>query len=64
MLFCIASGTNWHNSGLRHMMARQLLIRGLMDREAAGSYVLTGQGRAVLERLMMQAGTRGYFHCG
>jgi hypothetical protein len=36
------------------------LIRGLIDRQAAGSFTLTDQGRAVLEALMMRAATRSW----
>jgi Mn-dependent DtxR family transcriptional regulator len=34
-------------------------IRGLIERQAAGSFTLTAEGRAVLEALMMRAATRG-----
>jgi predicted transcriptional regulator len=60
MLFCIASATDWQKAaGLTHTVARRLMIRGLIDRQAADTYVLTDQGRAVLEALMMRAATRG-----
>jgi hypothetical protein len=44
---------------LTKVVARQLLIRSLIDRAAAGSFTLTNQGRAVLEALLMRAATRG-----
>ena len=60
MLFCIASATDWQKAaGLTHTVARRLMIRGLIDRQAADTYVLTDQGRAVLDTLMMWAATRG-----
>ena len=59
MLFCIATATSWQKAGLTHIVARRLLVRGLIDREAAGGYVLTDEGRAVLEALLMRAATRG-----
>jgi hypothetical protein len=34
VLFCVASATSWQKAGLTHMVARQLLVRGLIDREA------------------------------
>jgi hypothetical protein len=49
MLFCIASATNWRKAGLSHMVARRLLVRGLIERQAAEAYVLSAHGRAVLE---------------
>jgi|HubBroStandDraft_6_1064221.scaffolds.fasta_scaffold4335193_2 hypothetical protein len=52
MLFCIASGTDWQSAGVRQAM----MVRGLIERDGgAGAYVLTDQGRAVLEALMMRA---------
>jgi hypothetical protein len=36
-----------------------MMVRGLIDRPAAGNFTLTDQGRAVLETLMMRAATRG-----
>jgi hypothetical protein len=35
-----------------------MVIRVLIDRQAAGSFILTEQGRAVLEALMMKAAAR------
>jgi hypothetical protein len=58
MLFCIASATDWQKAGITHATAQQMMIRGLIDRQAAGSFTLTEQGRAVLESLMMRAATR------
>lgn len=40
------------------MVAQQVLIRGLIDRRGANSYVLTDQGRIVLEALLMKTATR------
>jgi hypothetical protein len=48
LLFCIASATDWQKAGITHAI----------DRQAAGSFTLTQQGRAVLEALMMRAATR------
>jgi hypothetical protein len=56
LLVCIASSIDWQKvAGLTHTIARRLMIRGLIERQGAGSYVLTDQGRAVLEALMMRA---------
>jgi hypothetical protein len=59
LLFCIASDTNWQKAGVTRAIAQPMMIRGLIDQRAAGSFVLTDQGRAVLEALMMRAATRG-----
>jgi hypothetical protein len=54
---CIASAADWPKVDVTHATAQ--LIRGLIDRQAAGSFTLTEQGRAVLGALMMRAATRG-----
>jgi hypothetical protein len=38
--------------------AQHIFVRWLIDHQAAGSFTLTDQGRAVLEALMMRAATR------
>jgi hypothetical protein len=38
---------------------QRMLIRGLIERQGAGVYVLSDQGRAVLEALTTRAATRG-----
>ena len=53
MLFCLASDTDWQKAGVTHATAQHLMVRGLIDRgAAAGAYVLTDQGRAVLAALL------------
>jgi len=42
---------------LTHIEARQLLVRGLIDRQVAGSFTLTDEGHAVLKALLMRAGS-------
>jgi len=58
MLFCVASRTDWQKAGVTHQVAQQLLIRELIDRQGASSYVLTDQGRMVLETLMNASAPR------
>ena len=43
---------------MTHQVAQQLLIRELIDRQGASSYVLTDQGRMVLETLMNASAPR------
>jgi hypothetical protein len=59
LLFCLASDTDWQRAGVTHATTQQMMIRGLIERQAARSFTLTGDGRAVLEALMMRVPTRG-----
>ena len=52
MLFCIAFLPLWHRAPLAPSLTRELLVRGLIDREGANSNTLTDQGRAVLAALL------------
>jgi hypothetical protein len=52
LLFCVASDTDWSKVAT-HAAARHLIVRSLIEREdAAASYRLTPQGRAVLDVLV------------
>jgi hypothetical protein len=55
MLYCVASATDWQKAGVTQATARHLMIRGLIERQAAGSFTLTDQGRAVLKALLREA---------
>jgi len=55
----IASATDWQKAGVTHATAQHMMMRGLIDRQGAGSFILTEQGRAVLEALLMRAATGG-----
>jgi hypothetical protein len=52
LLFCLASGTDWQKAGVTHATAQCLMVRGLIERTAAGSYLLTEEGRAVFAALL------------
>ena len=52
LLFCLASGTDWQAASITHATAQQMMVRGLIEREAATRYVLTEQGRAVLAAVL------------
>jgi hypothetical protein len=52
LLFCIATGIDWVNAGLPHSTVQRLLVRNLVDRDHATKFVLTEQGRAVLDALL------------
>jgi hypothetical protein len=48
LLFCVASGTEWAQAGVTSATGSAMLVRGLINRDAAGRLVLTPDGRAVL----------------
>jgi hypothetical protein len=52
LLFCLASETDWQKAGVTHATAQRLMVRGLIERTAAGSYLLTAEGRAVFAALL------------
>jgi hypothetical protein len=57
LLFCIGSDTDWRKV-VTPGTAQRVMVHGLIER-AGSEFVLTGQGRAVLETLLMRAATRG-----
>ena len=52
ILFCAATGTDHAAVGILARAMQALAIRGLIEREAAGAYVLTETGRAVFAALL------------
>jgi hypothetical protein len=52
LLFCLASDTDWQAASVTHATAQHMMVRGLIEREAASRFKLTGQGRAVLAALL------------
>jgi hypothetical protein len=52
LLFCIASGTEWAEAGVTGKTETAMVVRGLIDRDAAGRLVLTPDGRTVLDALL------------
>jgi hypothetical protein len=55
LLFCLASDTDWQAAGITHATAQHMMVRGLIERQAASRYALTDQGRAVLA-VMLEGG--------
>jgi hypothetical protein len=49
LLFCLASGTEWAEAGAT---VTAMVVRGLVDRDAAARLVLTPDGRGVLGALL------------
>jgi hypothetical protein len=52
LLFCIASDTDWKKAGVTGAVVMGMLVKGLIDRDAAGRLTLTEQGRAALAWLL------------
>jgi hypothetical protein len=52
LLFCLASGTDWVKAGVPHITVQRLFVRNLVDHDHATKFVLTEQGRAVLDVLL------------
>ena len=53
MLFCLASGTDWHMAGVTYAMTHHLLVKNLIDRDHAGArFKLTRLGRDVLAAML------------
>jgi hypothetical protein len=50
LLFCIASGTEWAQAGVTGRTETAMVVRGLVDHDAAAR-VLTPGGRVVLRAL-------------
>jgi hypothetical protein len=53
LLFCIASKTKWERAGITGATVTAMVIKGLIERDAAGELTLTKQGHAVLAALLM-----------
>jgi hypothetical protein len=54
LLFCIASKTEWERAAITGATVTAMVIKGLIERDAAGKLTLTKQGRAVLAALLME----------
>jgi hypothetical protein len=52
LLFCLASGTEWAEAGVTGATVTAMVVRGLVDRDAAARLVLTPNGRVVLNALL------------
>jgi len=53
MLFCLASGTDWHMAGVTYAMTHHLLVKKLIDRDHTGArFKLTRLGHDVLAAML------------
>jgi hypothetical protein len=52
LLFCAASGTDWQHAGIPGEIVTAMVVKGLIERDAAGALALTDQGGAVLRAML------------
>jgi hypothetical protein len=52
LLLCIASGTEWAKAGITGAFVTPVVVKGLVDKNAAGTLTLTDRGRAVLRAML------------
>ena len=59
LLFCVASGTDWTRAGISIVIMRNVVLRGLINRDLkTGQLTLTERGRGVLQALLAGAGLK------
>ena len=54
LLFCVATRIEWERAGITRATVTTTVVRGLIERDAAGELTLTKHGRAVLAALLME----------
>jgi hypothetical protein len=52
LLFCAASGTDWLHAGVTGETVTAVMVKGLVERDAAAALALTDRGRAVLRAML------------
>ena len=52
LLFCVASNTDWKHPAIPGEIVTTMVVKGLLDRDAAGAITLTDRGRAVLRAML------------
>jgi hypothetical protein len=52
LLFCIASGTDRFKAGVTDAVVTSVVVKGLIDRDAAGVLTLTDRGPTVLRAML------------
>jgi hypothetical protein len=52
LLFCLASGTDWQKAAVTGETVTVMMVKALVERDAAGRLSLTNEGRAALAALM------------
>jgi hypothetical protein len=59
LLFCLASDTDWQAASITHATAQQMMVRGLIERQASSPFAQTDQGRAVLAAMLERRRRQG-----
>jgi hypothetical protein len=52
LLLCVASETNWVQAGIAGEIVTAMIVKGLIERDAAGQLSLTDRGRAVVRAML------------
>jgi hypothetical protein len=52
LLFCVASETDWRHAKIAERIVTEVVVKGLVERDAASLLTLTGRGRAVLRSML------------
>jgi hypothetical protein len=52
LLFCVASSTDWKRTGIPGEIVTTMVVKGLIERDNAGTLALTDWGRAVLRAML------------
>jgi hypothetical protein len=48
LLLCVAAGIDFKHAKIAEKVVTEVVVKGLIDRDAAGTLALTDRGRAVL----------------
>jgi hypothetical protein len=54
LLFCLASGTDWQKAAVTGETVTVMMVKALVERDAAGRLSLTDAGRAALGALLKE----------
>ena len=52
LLFCLASGTDWHRTRITQSTVTKMTVHGLVERDDVGRLQLTPAGRTVFDALL------------
>jgi hypothetical protein len=58
LLFCIASRTDWQKAGITGETVTLMVVKGLVERDAAGRLLLAEDGWAAFEALLKESGPK------
>jgi hypothetical protein len=52
LLLCVASGIDFRHAKIADRVATEVVVKGLIERDAAGALALTDRGRAALRTML------------